>query len=97
MNILQIILLSTTTTTTTTTFAIKIKPKLCINCKFFKKDFFNINKYGKCILFPINKKDEYYLVDGNKDKLEREEYYYCSTARRFDCMCGPEGKFYEKK
>ena len=74
-----------------------IKPKLCCDCKFFKKDFFTINKFGKCSLFP---KDEdadnrYFLVDG----IDRnnKQLYFCSTARACKEMCGPEGKFYEKK
>ena len=78
------------------TYAIETKPKLCINCKFFQKDFFTINKFGKCALFPIkDQKNEYFLVDG-KDN-EKKDYYFCSTARNFDVMCGAEGKLYEKK
>jgi hypothetical protein len=48
-------------------------------------------------LFPIvTEKDRYYLVNGqNKKKIE---YNYCSVARGdYKDMCGPEGKFFEKK
>jgi len=73
-----------------------IKPKFCIKCKFFQKDIFTINKFGKCELFPTDKEINYsYLVDGKKDRIT--DYTYCSIARKFDNMCGPEAKFYEKK
>ena len=37
-----------------------------------------------------------YLVNGYK-KISKTEYTYCSTARKFEHLCGKEGKFYEKK
>jgi hypothetical protein len=72
-----------------------IKPKLCFECKHFKKDFFITNKFGKCILFPRIEND-YFFVDGIKN-TKKDDYFYCSTARRVDNMCGKEGVFYEKK
>ena len=76
--------------------AYEIKPKLCIDCKFFRKEFFKNNKYGKCSLFSIEEENnnKYLLVDGTKMK---SEYEYCSVARKFKSMCGPEGKLYVKK
>jgi hypothetical protein len=73
-----------------------IKPKFCVDCKFYKKEFFfSSNKFGKCSLYlypiPINK---YFLVDGTNEK---KEYMYCSVVRNGEDMCGSEGKFYEKK
>ena len=78
--------------------AYEIKPKLCIDCKFFRKGFFTNNKYGKCSLFTIEEENNnrYLLVDGNKMN-NKPEYDYCAVARKFKSMCGPEGKFYEKK
>ena len=77
----------------------EIKPKLCIDCKFFRKyKFSNDNNYGKCSFFreSIIDDDNHYLVTGiEKDK--EELYYFCSTSRNFQHMCGKEGKFYEKK
>lgn len=70
--------------------------KLCIDCKFYKKDFLTFSKFGKCEMFPTEGNVEYYLVNGKKDNNDIE-YYYCSTSRKFDYMCGKEGKFYEKK
>ena len=66
-----------------------LKPKLCINCKFYKKFPFIGNEFGKCALFvrPTDK----YLVDGITD------HYYCAIARQSENMCGKEGKFYEDK
>jgi len=76
--------------------ASQIRPKLCIDCKFYKKDFFTFSEFGKCSLFPKEGDNDYFLVNGNK-KNNNIEYYYCNTARNSDNMCGEEGKFYEKK
>jgi len=73
-----------------------IKPKLCCNCKFFIKDSLLPNRLGRCALFPKDqdKYDRDYLVDGIEPK---EEYSFCSIAREYKNMCGPDGFFYEKK
>lgn len=73
-----------------------IKPKLCCDCKFFIKDFMTMNKFGKCALFPKDHEGDNmdYLVDGVKSKADLT---YCSIARRYANMCGPEGAFYEQK
>lgn len=75
----------------------KITPKLCINCKFFTKDFFNDNKFGKCLLFPTLYEDDYFLVNGINNNNNKIQYNYCSISRKYKSMCGEEGKFYEKK
>jgi hypothetical protein len=36
------------------------------------------------------------LVNGKKD-IKYEDFYYCSTAREYKDMCGPEGKDYVYK
>jgi hypothetical protein len=69
--------------------------KFCKDCTFFKKDFFTETKYGHCSHFPFEPTSNY-LVDGYKDDSPAS-YYYCSTARSSDHMCGPEGKFYRGK
>jgi hypothetical protein len=69
--------------------------KFCKDCKFFKKDFFTETKFGHCSHFPFQQTDNY-LVDGFKDESPIS-YYFCSTARSSDRMCGPEGKYYESK
>ena len=71
-------------------------PNLCVDCKFYKKDFFTFSEFGKCTVFPAENYDEYFLVNGNNN-YNNKEYHYCSTARKFDHLCGKEGKFYEKK
>ena len=71
--------------------SLKIREKFCVNCKFFRKDIdTNKNKYGQCTLFPI---DNNYLVTGNKNS---SKYYYCTTARAFDSMCGKNATKYQK-
>ena len=69
--------------------------KFCKDCKFFKKDFFTETKFGHCSRFPFQQTDNY-LVDGYKDESPIN-YYYCSTARSSDHMCGPEGKYYSSR
>ena len=71
-------------------------PKLCINCKFFRKDFFTRSKFGQCSMFPIEPESEYYLVNGKPDN-DDNIYLYCSISRKFEHMCGKEGKYYEEK
>jgi hypothetical protein len=78
-----------------TLFAVNQDDKFCKDCKFFKKDFFIETKYGHCSFFP-NEPTDNYLVDGYKDESPTS-YYYCSTARSSDRMCGKEGKYYERK
>jgi hypothetical protein len=67
---------------------------LCIHCKHYRSSFLD-TKYGTCNLFPINQKDDYYLVNGVRSKKTSD--YYCSTARGSSRMCGEEGKYYEQK
>ena len=66
-------------------------PKLCINCKYFIPDN-DTGKFGKCSLFPKQGGKINYLVNGIND-----EYFYCSTSREHNNMCGEEGKYYKKK
>ena len=70
--------------------------KICKNCKFFKKDFITDTKFGHCSHFPTEPINNYYLVDGYKDNSPTS-YHYCATARSSDRMCGPEGKYYERR
>jgi hypothetical protein len=74
----------------------KLKPKLCIGCKYFISDN-DSEKFGKCSLFPkIEDNNMYYLVNGNKD-VEIIDYSYCVNVRSDDTRCGKEGKFHKKK
>ena len=73
----------------------EIKPKLCVNCKYFITDN-GTGKFGKCSLFPIKENNIYRLVNGiHEDK--NNEYYYCSALREIEYRCGKEGKMYKKK
>ena len=74
----------------------EIRPKLCINCKYFITDN-NTGEYGKCSLFPIETfKIHDFLVNGISKDHEKE-YFYCSTARSMNDKCGIEGKFHKRK
>jgi hypothetical protein len=73
----------------------EIAPKLCINCKYIiKNDIKDDNKmiYSKCSFFPRLENSANFLVSGVEDK----DYFFCSTARQYDNMCGKEGKNYKK-
>jgi hypothetical protein len=70
----------------------QIKPKLCINCKYFISDN-DSGRFSKCSLFPLEINNYNFLVNG----IEETEYYYCSTARNFDNMCGIEGNMHKRK
>jgi hypothetical protein len=67
----------------------------CVQCKFFKKDFWNDPKFGKCTLFSTPVEDYDYLVTGMKTP-KKVEYDFCSIARKYESMCGKEGKFFQK-
>jgi len=83
--------------------SLKKNPNICINCKFAIN---NVDKYDllgdenlqfiKCSLFPINKELNDFLVTG-VNSISDPDYNYCSTARKFNHMCGEEGKMYKKK
>ena len=72
-----------------------IKPKLCINCKYFITDN-NTDKYSRCILFPIEEDKRYFLVNGDIAE-NKNEYHYCVVARQMENLCGSQGKMYKKK
>ena len=84
-----------------------LKPKFCINCKFAINDIDKYNllddenlQFIKCSLFKINEElnDSHFLVTGvNHISDSHPDYIYCSTARKFNHMCGKEGKMYKKK
>jgi hypothetical protein len=74
----------------------KIGTKFCINCKFYKKDFISFSEFGKCTKFLYTDENCNYLVNG-KPIHNFDHLHYCSTARKFENMCGKEGKFYEEK
>jgi hypothetical protein len=71
----------------------KVTPKLCINCKYFIKDPENGLEYGKCSLFPTEVSSMNFFVTG----INNIDYYYCSTARQYETLCGKEGNKYKNK
>jgi hypothetical protein len=70
-----------------------IKPKFCINCKYFVKPSGETsNEFAKCSLFAIE--SQKYLIDGVH---RHSNYRYCYTAREFDSLCGKNATKYKKK
>lgn len=65
-------------------------PKFCVNCLHYIPH--KMPKFGKCNLFPIK---ENYLITG-EIKMNQIDYKYCSSARKYDDMCGESGKKYKE-
>jgi hypothetical protein len=72
-------------------------PKLCVNCKFYKKDLLGGTQFGKCTLFPREKENDRFLVDGKGPTTKTTDYWYCSTVRNNGDKCGPEARYFEEK
>jgi hypothetical protein len=73
---------------------VNAQEKFCINCRHAQTNFFSGATFSKCKLFPLKVDNGVeYLVSGKP----HSGYYYCSTARKSDQMCGPDGKYYDKK
>jgi len=70
------------------------KPKLCINCRYFIPCDLSTS-YSKCSQFPRSDITTNFLVSGNYDYV-RSNYYYCSSARSREDMCGTNGTKYKK-
>ena len=102
MNIVSIIFLLYASLST----VFSIKPKICLNCKYIMpltryswstNEDQEFSEFSTCSFFPkynINKSN--YLVTGVIEE-SNTEYYYCSTAREQESMCGEKGKEYKKK
>ena len=67
--------------------------KFCVNCKHFM-EVGSSPLFAKCALFPKDY-DKSYLVSGTKSISE--SFYYCSTARQQESLCGEEGKMFKRK
>lgn len=70
-----------------------LTPKLCIHCKHFMSSVHG-NEFGKCRIFPKNDNGDHYFVTGKNDV--EKDFSYCSTARRYESLCGNNGKYFEK-
>lgn len=72
-----------------------ITPKLCIRCKYFIADRANGLEFSKCSALPKRTYiDTNYLVTGKT--TYKEDYWYCSTARNIEHLCGIDGKLFEE-
>ena len=75
-----------------------IKPKLCLNCKYFITDTDNdTSKFGKCSLFIEKEKNNFYMLVNGISENKIIEYHYCAIARNREDMCGKEGKMHKRK
>ena len=74
----------------------KIFKKFCVNCKYYITDGLS----DKCRAFQ--KDDFTFLVrptsnNNNSSTIDLTNYYYCTTARSIDSMCGIQGIHYVQK
>ncbi len=70
-------------------------PNLCIHCKYFIPNFFS-NDYATCARFPKDPDLSKFLVTG-KMKMKPHDFFVCFVARKYDHLCGKEGKMFERK
>ena len=89
-------------------FSYSLKYKFCNECKYFlNSNNNNNNEYAKCSFFerPESieekiKKDnqliKFLVTKQNKPLLDSiPDYYYCSTARSIESMCGIDAKYFD--
>ena len=69
--------------------------KFCVNCKYFIKNPFSKNNYGRCAIFT--KENEYTKIDYLITGKRKIEYKFCSSAREDEKMCGINGKYFIEK
>ena len=69
-----------------------VAPKFCVYCEHFIPNKDGINDFGKCKLFTKEVRDNYFVTGEKKE--QETSYQYCSTARKFDHMCGERAKKY---
>jgi hypothetical protein len=76
-----------------------IETKYCVNCRhFISPGLLSGPEYGRCKKFPRNEREhEIKLLVTGKSVVPDKEYFYCSSARYGEYMCGSEGKFYIAK
>jgi hypothetical protein len=70
--------------------------KPCILCNHFMRDEnLGKDKYGKCSLYPVL--ENIHTSPSYDYKPVKPDHYYCSVARKYEYMCGQEGKHFVKK
>ena len=73
--------------------------KFCHQCKHFRRSpgllYFN-TAFAHCSMYSKVDENNDYLVTGNINNI-KDDYYFCSTARSIESMCGVVGKKFEKK
>ena len=72
---------------------VKVESLFCKNCKYFIQQHGIPESFGKCGLFPTIEQN-FFLITGIAE--EKHDFYYCSTARSVETMCGEKGKHYQK-
>lgn len=58
--------------------------KVCKNCKYFKKKWYQLSSDGIC----TNNKS------ASLDESGQYHYYYASTCRAFESLCGKDARYF---
>lgn len=66
------------------------EPKLCIKCKHFRANTYNIHDLARCLLGC-----EVSLVDGLTGTARPEDSQFCQVRRMRGQKCGPDGLEWE--
>ena len=73
--------------------------KFCVDCEHYLPHITGAT-YGKCKAFPrtdsLKKAETEYMVSGFFSEA-KVEYFYCSTARDTESMCGRNGTKFQGK
>jgi len=73
--------------------SLKKQIKFCVDCKYFIAPNDGTQQvYGICSKFPIGSPK--FLVDG---VFRNDDFFTCSTARKFDDMCGKNATKFVRK
>jgi hypothetical protein len=80
---------------------LSIKPKQtykkCFHCKYYiPNQHVNDVVFGKCLYNPVKLDKVYNLISGELIE-DNSEYEYCTTARHYNYLCGPDAKNYITK
>jgi len=77
--------------------------KICTRCKHYFPEYL-AEKFiisHRCKLFLEDKSVIREFFDKKSDNMEDyhlyDEYQHCLISRKYDSLCGPDGKFFEKK
>ena len=67
-------------------------PKYCLDCQHFIPHPNGRNRFAKCSAFPLEQVNDYLVT--REITFEEIDFRHCSTARKYDHLCGEKAKNY---